>query len=382
YEWFHLCFLHRRPYPLPDSPEAIAYKNATYQHEIMPVRQWYTEVHKNWMALNAKSNKWLIWDRILNETAAVTKKIQTYLERKSFNKAASIADLCISPQELSNRLGEYVHYCPVSLTLRDELVDCSADTKTDYIAEYRGRYYRMTGPKELELFLDDPERYAPLEPRKLLPPPNRRPHRRTEAEAKAMFPKPIEFAGYCPVTYLDGGKKYECLVLGQQEFAVEYRDKLYFLLNEEAREKFMRQPEKYWNIRLPNKLPPPKNPIDLLNLPCLGYLEQTVATAIIKSLTATGCFKPKFPFLSVQASALTYMAYHLKAYNTKSSDYLRRKFRRKLYIFEEQCELISYLAQKTTVRYKEPQKRSPDYNVKYETFFALRHNVPTLNWLT
>jgi hypothetical protein len=34
--------------------------------------------------------------------------------------------------------------------------------------------------------------------------------------------------------------RYECLVLGQQEFAVEYRDKLYFLLDEEAREKFMR----------------------------------------------------------------------------------------------------------------------------------------------
>ena len=76
------------------------------------------------------------------------------------------------------------------------------------------------------------------------------------------------------------------------------------------------------------------------------------------------------------------MAYHLKAYNTKTSDYLRRKFRRKLYIFEEQCELIGYLADKTTVRYKEPGKRTAEYNVKYETFFALQHNVPTLNWLT
>lgn len=34
--------------------------------------------------------------------------------------------------------------------------------------------------------------------------------------------------------------RYEYLFLGQQEFAVEYRDKLYFLLNEEARGKFMR----------------------------------------------------------------------------------------------------------------------------------------------
>jgi adenylate/nucleoside-diphosphate kinase len=71
---------------------------------------------------------------------------------------------------------------------------------------FLGQYYRMAGPKELEQFLEDPERFAPVEPRKL-PAPNRRPKRRTEAEAKAMFPKPIEFAGYCPVTYLNGGKR-------------------------------------------------------------------------------------------------------------------------------------------------------------------------------
>ncbi|CAF1360856.1 unnamed protein product [Rotaria sp. Silwood1] len=68
--------------------------------------------------------------------------------------------------------------------------------------------------------------------------------------------------------------------------------------------------------------------------------------------------------------------------NTTSSDYIRQKFRRKLYIFEEQCELISYLAEKTTVHYKPSEKRTLEYNVKYETFFALRQNVPTLNWLT
>ena len=34
--------------------------------------------------------------------------------------------------------------------------------------------------------------------------------------------------------------RYECLVLGQQEYAVAYRDKLYLLFNEEAREKFLR----------------------------------------------------------------------------------------------------------------------------------------------
>jgi hypothetical protein len=128
-----------RPFPLPDSPEALSYKYAIYQHEISPVRQWYTDEHKNWMNINGKNNKWIIWDKVSQETLNVTKKIQNYLERKSLNKAASIADLCILPQELLLRLGEYEQYCPVSLTLRDELVDCSADTRTDYVAEYRGK---------------------------------------------------------------------------------------------------------------------------------------------------------------------------------------------------------------------------------------------------
>ena len=127
-----------RPFPLPDSPEAISYKYATYLHEIASVRRWYSEEHKNWIGINGKNNRWIIWDKIAQETMNVTKKIQNYLERKSLNKAASIADLCILPQELLLRLGEYEHYCPVSLTLRDELVDCSGDTKTDYVAEYRG----------------------------------------------------------------------------------------------------------------------------------------------------------------------------------------------------------------------------------------------------
>lgn len=99
------------------------------------------------MVINGKNNKWMIWDKIAKETSNVTKKIQNYIERKSLNKAASIADLCILPQELLNRLGEYEHYCPVSLTLRDELVDCSGDTKTDNAAEYRGKY------KDLFFFL-------------------------------------------------------------------------------------------------------------------------------------------------------------------------------------------------------------------------------------
>ena len=63
---------------------------------------------------------------------------------------------------------------------------------------------------------------------------------------------------------------------------------------------------------LPAKLPPPKQPVAVTSLPMLGYLEQTVATAVINALSAVGAQKPKYPFLSSTKSALVYLAYHLK----------------------------------------------------------------------
>ena len=44
----------------------------------------------------------------------------------------------------------------------------------------------------------------------------------------------------------------------------------------------------------------------------LGYMEQSVATALTKALTAVGSFKPKYPFVDAKKSALLYIAYHLK----------------------------------------------------------------------
>ncbi|KAK1171736.1 adenylate kinase 9 [Acipenser oxyrinchus oxyrinchus] len=370
-----------RPYPLHDSPQILAIRNSCYKSEILGVKKYYEEQFQNWVVIDGERSKWWVWNKVLEEASTSVKHIQTYLERIREGKSASIDRLCITPQELLSRLGEFGQYCPVSLALDKKLVDCSLSTSLEYTAEFRGHYYKMKSGEYLQKFLDTPEMFVlPLAPNPL-PPPHLLPKKLTAAAVKAKFPKQAEMLGYCPVTYLDGKQRYEALVPGNIEHAAEYRDKIYIFASEEKLETFLRLPETYWNQKLPKKLPPKKEPVLLTSLPMLGYLEQGTATSIINALTAVGCLKPKYPFLSVTKSALLYLGYHLKAYNPRNSDYVRKKYKKKLEQFEECCELVSYLGSKMTHKYKEPQERPIDFDHKLHTFLSLKGIEPTSTWV-
>ncbi|XP_054857615.1 adenylate kinase 9 isoform X2 [Eublepharis macularius] len=362
----------RPPYPLHDSSQILSIKNSCYRTQIEEIRAYYEEQHQNWYVVDAFHSKWWNWNKVLEETEIITKQIQLYLEKIRQGKAASIADLCITPQELLSRLGEFGQYCPVSLAEKGELVDCSVTPSLKFAAEFRGHYYKMAGQEELDKFLNTPELYVPPLAPHPLPLPSKLPKKLTAAEVKSLFPMQAEMQGYCPVTYLDGKKRYEALVPGDIEYAVLYRKKLYIFESEDKLQKFMRLPEKYWKQTLPHKLPPKKEPVLLTALPLTGYLEQGVATALIKAMNEVGCLKPKFPFLSVKKTALLFIAYHLKAFNSRSSDYVRKKYKRKLDWFIDNCELIPYLGTKMTKKYKEPQNRPIDFDYKLQTFLSLR----------
>ena len=116
--------------------------------------------------------------------------------------------MCVTPKEFTERLGDFGEYCPVSLADYGHLVDCSDNPTLEFAAEFRGRYYKMETSKELEMFLENPTAYVPPLAPRALPPPDMLPKRRTATEMKEKFPCQIELQGYCPVTYLDGKKRY------------------------------------------------------------------------------------------------------------------------------------------------------------------------------
>ncbi|KAM9382186.1 adenylate kinase 9 [Phaethornis superciliosus] len=367
----------RPPYPEHDSSQILAIKNSCYKQHIDAIRTYYKREHQNWCVIDAFQSKWWIWNKVLQEVQVVVKEIQTYLERIRQGKAAGIADLCITPEELQHRLGEFGQYCPVSLAEKGELVDCSETSSLQFAAEFRGQYYKMASQEELEKFLSRPEAYVPPLAPHPFPSPKMLPKKLTAAEVQALLPINAEMQGYCPVTYLDGKQRYEALVPGNIKHAAKYQDKVYIFESEEKLLKFMRLPEKYWNLKLPNKLPPIKDPIPLTALPLPGYLEQGAATSLIKALKEVGWLKPKFPFLSVRKTALLFIALHLKGHNPRSSESLRQKYQRQLARFTEHCQLIPYLAAAMAGPYRDGQQKPPGFDDRLKTFLSLKDASPT-----
>ncbi|CAJ1078426.1 adenylate kinase 9 isoform X4 [Xyrichtys novacula] len=360
-----------KPHLMHDSSKILHIRHSCYKQEMQPVRQHFQQQYQNWILLDGEKSQWWMWDCILKEISISMRCINNFLERIQSNQAASINRLCVPPKELQSRLGEFGQYCPVCLALHRHLVDCSDIAALTYAAQYKEHYYKMCDKDHLERFLASPHQFvAPGCPHSL-PQPELLPQILTEAQVKSKFPQQVEMKGFCPVTYLDGKQRYEALVRGKLEYAVEYRELIYLFETKQKQNKFLRTPEAYWDQKLPSKVLPLCEPIPLTSLPTLGYLEQGVAVAVIKAMTAVGCLKPKYPFLSIQRSALQYVAFYLKAFNHKSTDYTRRKYKKKLAVFEENCALIPYLSSAMRGNYRPASECPIDFEFKLSQFVTL-----------
>ncbi|XP_071335378.1 adenylate kinase 9 isoform X3 [Trachinotus anak] len=360
-----------KPHPMHDSSEILHIRNSCYKQEMELVRKLYQQQYQNWILLDGLKSKWWIWNNIIKEVSISMRYIHSYLDRVRSGQAACINRLCITPKELHHRLGGFGQYCPVCLALHYHLVDCSEIAVLTHTAEHKGQYYKMCGEDHLEKFLSSPDQFVTPGCPHTLPQPHLLPRKLTEIQVKNRFPQQVEMKGFCPVTYLDGKQRYEALVRGKSEYAVEYRERIYIFETKQKQDKFLRTPETYWDQRLPSKVPPLCEPVPLTSLPTLGYLEQGVAVAVIKAMTAVGCLKPKHPFLSIQRSSLLYVAFYLKAFNHKSTDYTRQKYKKKLALFEENCALIPYLSSTMRGNYRPPSECPIDFEFKLNRFLAL-----------
>ena len=67
-----------------------------------------------------------------------------------------------------------------------------------------------------------------------------------------------------------------------------------------------------------------------------------------------------------------FLCFAVLAYNPKSSDFVRKKYKRKLAKFDEQCQLIAYLSSSMKTGYQEPNERPIDFQHKMGSFLDLK----------
>ncbi|VDP78295.1 unnamed protein product [Echinostoma caproni] len=272
--------------------------------------------------------------------------------------------------------------------LNDQLPDTDfirIPTTMRFAAEYHGRYYRMAGPEELAKFLADPTPYLPPLASNSLPKESELPERipaNSTLLSRDAFPTQIVLRGYCPVCFLEGHQRYEALKLGVREYLASYVNEVYTFCSNDCLLKFLRKPHLYKDLKLPTKLPPIPSAISVQTLPLPGFLEQTVSIALRQALSAVGQERPKYPFLKAKRSALIYMGLHLKAYNPRSPECEKGKYRQKLSDYADTCRLPKWLLRSMPLKYKSEKERSIDLTARLEQFLSLQEFVDTVpHWL-
>lgn len=75
------CFSISLPYPLHNSAQIIAIKNAVCHKNIGAIKQYYQEQHQNWYVIDGFHSKWWVWNEVIKTIQMVNKHMQKYLER-------------------------------------------------------------------------------------------------------------------------------------------------------------------------------------------------------------------------------------------------------------------------------------------------------------
>eukprot|EP01135_Chromosphaera_perkinsii_P003290 Nk52_evm65s239 gene=Nk52_evmTU65s239 len=348
-----------------DGPFVTNERYAIYEEVIEAVRAKYTEERKNWVVVNGFRSKWWVKDKVEKFTIENIENRRRFQRMVVSHRPAPVGDMCIAPSYFSENLSKFGNYCPVALKDMNEIVDCSQRGMT-YALQYKKTFYNTENAMNMKLLIQNPDYYLQNEL------PTDLPTRCKEKDVRALFPKGVALKGFCPVSYHDNNYSFNSIVPGKQDFMAEYKDEIYLMKDEENLLIFMRKPYLYCDLQLPKKLPPIQKAVNVAALPMLGFMEQTVATAVINALTALSAAKPKCPFVGLRESALRYIGYHLKANNPKSKDYIREKYEKKMKEYEENTKLIEYLGKVMAAEYMPQEERPIDFDHKLTKFLALR----------
>ncbi|KPA81752.1 hypothetical protein ABB37_04041 [Leptomonas pyrrhocoris] len=233
-------------------------------------------------------------------------------------------------QHVQRHLSEYSAYCPYEWVENGDLVKCipadrsSASVPIDLClgAKYLGQYFFFSSADYLDRFLRNPTTVT--DPATAKPMPKYLPSLVPAAAAAQLKEADLALEGCCPVLLYDTrdrcgmrGVRQPIAKKGSLDFVAEYNGQKYAMLNEEHQKRFLRRPWQYVEgAQLPAVLrrPLPKGMRPSAIPDTEEYLQRQLYDPVAQALVAVGRERPIYPGLSVEESALKYIALYLKAH--------------------------------------------------------------------
>nr|CAJ2482514.1 unnamed protein product [Leishmania braziliensis] len=228
-------------------------------------------------------------------------------------------------------------------------VSTSNEVDLRWGASYLNQYFFFSSADYLERFLNNPTTVT--DPSKTKPMPKHFP---------VIASPPVNMAylaleGCCPVLLYDTrdfrgmrGVIQPVAKKGSLDCVVEYDGNLYALLDREHMTRFLRRPWQYVDgAHLPQvlrrPLPTGTSPSDIVNHE--EYIQRQLYDPVALALLAVAQERPIYPGLSVEESALKYIALYLKAHRDPASlsDFEEKTYRHYFEVYQQRATLYRSL---------------------------------------
>ncbi|RNF23975.1 uncharacterized protein Tco025E_02679, partial [Trypanosoma conorhini] len=240
---------------------------------------------------------------------------------------------------IESHLSSYQWFCPYSWFLHELLVDQRESRR--YGAKFLGKYYFFSSDEYLQRFLRNPGELSA--PPGLRPLPSALPSRMPPSTEYSL-----ELLGCCPVTLWDTREKKGLRGVlepvakkGDPSCVVEYEGRYYALLDEAALKRFLMRP---WTFLAGAFLPPSrKAPLpEGQTLPTIEeetFMRRVLYDPVAYALIAVAEARPKYPGLSLEESALKFVALHMKCFNSNNTPIQAEKYKENYEAFRKRAML-------------------------------------------
>jgi len=298
-----------------------------YASTVPLVNAYYSLRFSSVRELDGTKSFWATEDLALRETSMSISQRLAYYRQTAHGRASCIDGLGFSQERVQANESAWRTYCPVSLTLGNELVLCKDQ---HFAVEYKSKIYWLSSAENMRLFLDDPESFLqvpiPGTTPQLLPLVDRVPTPGCMLEEDG--------AAFCPVALVDRKE----LVKAIGCYIVQHQGKYWSMESKKSCEKFMRRPMRYVaRAKLPAKKPALQGKdtsIALLTAlsqrgedskglqpaEMLTFMQASVAELICQALVESGERRPLYPGKSAQESSLVFLASFLRAKNVLNTE--------------------------------------------------------------